>query len=208
MSKDVILPPDEQYGIIDTFTPTTPPNVNQVTKILVASLPISGYDENVGDVYDMTQEFEYNNYIIGNSFELEKYSTDEVKVYTGQCDMSGVYIEIQEIINMDMNDADYYLDGVKPVESSVLYIMIKYDPSIEDPNAYIGLIKKDTYLALSGVEKKKYCFIGAVDVTIVGSTVTDSDVYYYDPNSPEQCRLDPKGWVDGGWIDIPDKYLL
>lgn len=208
MSRHVALPPDQQYGILETFSANEADNINQVTKILVASPPISGHDGQAGNIYDMAEEFEYSNCILENSFELEKVSSDEVKVYTGQCDINGVYISIQEIRTMDTNNADYYLDGVKPTVSGVLYIMVKYNPIISDPDAYIGLIKKSIYTALSDSAKTKYCFIGAVDATLTGSTVTDIDVYYYDPDSPEQSRPYPQEFCDGGFLDTPDEYLL
>ena len=82
MARSIILPPDQQYSVLETFSANEADNINQVTKILVGGLPVSSYDGVVGNVYDMSEEFEYSNCILENSFELEKISSDEVKVYT------------------------------------------------------------------------------------------------------------------------------
>lgn len=202
MSRPITLPPTEQYSIIETFSANTADIINQAIIHMVGNPPVTGNNSIYGDVYDLTEDIEYNPCVLSVSFIITKTSSTTLTVGLGECFITGVYIKIKAAKSLDTLDSDSYVDGAV-AHSGDIYVVVKYDPTEIAPNAYVGLIKKATYIALSDSDKKKYLFLGSLDATYISSTVSDIITYYYDVDDDTQTRTFPHGFCDGGWIDLP-----
>ena len=205
MPRQIILPPDEQYSKIETFSANTADTINQVMIHMIGSPPVVGNNKIYGNIYDLSQSLEFNPCILANSFEITKTSNTTINVGLGECFINGVYIKIKSLKSLDTNNSDSYLDAARSY-SGIIYIMIKYIPTESDPKAYIGLIKKTTYNGMSNSQKKSYLFLGALSAVYEQSSVTNIEPYYYDPDNDTQTRTSPYGFLDGGWLDLPSEY--
>jgi len=204
-------PPVAQYNILETFSDNSFDNLKKILLPLIGTPPVIGHDDRIGDLYDLSQELEFNSCLLDNSFDIEELSITSIKVTVGQCIIGGVCIDIKEEKTLYINGTNSYFDWVSPITGTgTVYILIyydyDYDPGLEDQLAYVGLMKKTDYALLSTEEKKKYCFIGAIKVN--ASVEIISPLHYTDPDDLSVSRPYPRGWGDGGWIDIPEEFIV
>ena len=199
------LPPD-QYNILEPFDDNTNTNLRKLTHSMVGTPPVSGYNKDVLDLYDLYEDIEYNSCLTDNSFDIEILSSVSIKVTTGRCVIGGVCIDIKRSKTLYINDEESYFSWVNAISGAgTVYILIYYNTSINS-SAYVGLMKKTDYTSLTTSLKKKYCFIGAIKVD--SSVEIISPLYYWDPDDTSQGRPHPKGFADGGWLDIPEEFII
>lgn len=212
MSRQPVLPPENQYSILSTFSPNTAENINKIMRVVLGSPPVIGQNPIVTDVYDLESELIDRNCVCsGNAFEMIKINDTTIRVGIGRCFISGVLIETKETIDLIVTQGDNYLyqpSDTKPVSDGSYYIsvVVKYTPTEPDPNAYIGLINNVSSYYTPNTED--LCFLGVVKVDISGGIVIIDDIYYSDPISG-LTRLQPLNLMDGGWIgEIPLEYTI
>jgi hypothetical protein len=204
-------PPVSQYNILDPFSDNDYDNLKQLVYPFVGTPPVSGSDPHVGDLYDLTQEIELNSCLLDDSFELTYVNSTRVTVGTGRCIIGGVCIDIKESKSLTITSSDSYFSSATVItKAGTLYVLVYYDydysASVSERLAYVGLMKKTEYSALSSSEQDKYCFIGAIKVDSQVEIITP--VYYVDPDDSTQVRPYPSGWADGGWLDIPEDFIV
>ena len=199
------LPP-EQYNILEPFEDNTNTNLRKLTYSMIGTPPVSGYNKDVLDLYNLYEDIDHNSCITDNSFDIEILSSVSIKVTTGRCVIGGVCIDIKRSKTLYINDEESYFSWVNAISGAgTVYILIYYNTSVDNP-AYIGLMKKTDYTSLTTSLKKKYCFIGAIKVD--SSVEIISPLYYWDPDDTSQGRPYPKGFADGGWLDIPEEFII
>ena len=206
-----IQPPIAQYSILKTFSDNTYDNLKQLLLPFVGTPPVIGFDPNVGDLYDLTQPQEFTSCLLDDSFKISIINSTSIIVTDGRSIIGGVCIDIKESKTLTINNENSYFDSATVISSAgtlyaLIYYNYDYSVDINERLAYVGLMKKSEYSALSSDEKKKYCFIGAI--VINAQIEISSPLYYYDPNDTTQTRPYPIGWGDGGWLSISDEYII
>lgn len=199
-------PPVEQYSVLETFSDNDYDNLIKLDYSTIGTPPISSYDKDIGNIYDLYESLEVRNCITDNSFNLEILTATSIKVNTGRCSIKGVCIDFKSSKTLYINSDDSYFDWSSSITSSgVVYILAYYDTSV-DGLGYIGLMKKTDYVLLTSSQKEDYCFIGAINID--SSVEIVSPLYYWDPDDTSQERPFPRGFADGGWLDIPDEFIV
>lgn len=210
MSKP-IYPPVDQYNILEPFSDNDYDNLRQLLIPFVGTLPVIGSDPIVGDLYDLTETLELSSCLLDDSFEISIASTTSITVGTGRCIIGGVCIDIKASKTLTITSSDSYFNSFTVISGTgTLYVLIYYNydysASITERLAYVGLMNKTEYSALSSSELEKYCFIGAIKVDSQVEII--SPLYYNDPDDTSQTRPYPLGWGDGGWLDIPEEFIV
>jgi hypothetical protein len=201
----------EQYSILEAFSENTNDQMKKLVYPLIGTPPVTGHSTIAGDLYDMTEPLDFNSCIADDSFSVERLSSTSIKVLSGICIIGGVCIDIRRSKTLYINSEDSYFSWVNVISGAgTVYILVYYDSvynsSLNESLAYVGLMKKTDYAALTTAEKKYYCFIGAIKVN--SSVEIISPLYYYDPDNTSQERPHPKGFADGGWLDIPEEFII
>lgn len=204
-------PPLEQYTILESFSANSFDNISQLLLGAIGTPPVTGYQANIGDVYDMSEILELHSCILEDSFEITEIDETTIQVGIGTCIIGGVVIDITGVKNLAIDDTDSYFNGFSPITSTgTVYILIFYDYALSedstDVRAYIGLMKKTDYTALSDTTKEKYCFLGAIKVNSQIEII--SPFYYEDPDDENQTRPYPYCLGDGGWLDVPEEFMI
>lgn len=204
-------PPVDQYSILDVFSDNDFENVSKLTFHMIGTPPVTGYNKDILDLYDLYEDIDFNSCLTDDSFDIEEVSSTSVKVTTGRCVIGGVGIDIKRDTTLIINDEESYFDWVNAIAGAgTVYILAyydsEYDAELEESLAYIGLMKKTDYTTLTTTEKKSYCFIGAIKINSSVEIITP--LYYWDPDDTSQGRPHPKGFADGGWLDIPDEFIV
>lgn len=202
----------QQYSILEPFSENTFENITKLLYIICGTPPVLSYDSLYGNVYDMSEPMELNNCILDNSFEIELIDTITIRVHTGICIIGGTMIHVTGNKNLIITSQNSYFDDFLKVSSAgIVYVLIYYDNNLSvaegtDIKAYIGLMKKSNYSSLTTAEKSKYCFLGALrvnsDIEIV------SPIHYLDPEDNTISRPFPTECGDGGWLDVPDDFMI
>lgn len=211
MAKPV-QPPIEQYSVLESFSSNSFDNIKQLLLGAIGTPPVTGYQANIGDVYDMSHPLELHSCILENSFEITETDETTINVGTGSCIIGGVVINITGSKNLTVDDADSYFDDFDVITATgTLYVLIFYDYGLDveegtDVIAYIGLMKKTDYIALSDATKEKYCFLGALKIDSQIEII--SPFYYEDPDDDTQTRPYPYSLGDGGWLDVPGEFIV
>jgi hypothetical protein len=193
MAQNRFLYPKNQYSVLETFSPTTSDNVTQVNKYFFGVPEVEN---------DLSTDLICKNSTGPVSFYLQVNGTD-IRVLAGSCVINGYQIFIEET-EIDPNNINNYLfqdlgDG-PPTENGhhIIYIAIRYNPTAEDPNAYLGFI---TDRSLYTAFKDELCFLWAIDVNVVDNMAHDiGSQLIYDPEIPENCRDGFWDIIDGGWL--------
>lgn len=205
-------PPIEQYSVLDSFSANSFDNIKLLLLGAIGTPPVTGYQPNIGDVYDLSEPLELHSCILEDSFAITEINETIIQVGTGTCIIGGVVIDINGVKNLPVDDSDSYFDGFSPITAvGTLYVLIFYDCGLDveegtDVKAYIGLMKKTDYAALSDATKEKYCFLGALKINSQIEII--SPFYYEDPDDSTQVRPYPYSYGDGGWLDVPEEFIV
>lgn len=184
--------PQNQYSILETFSPNTADNINQVSKFFFGMPEVPG---------DLSSNLIIENTGVPGGFELQ-YNGTKIIVLPGTCLISGVQLNIGEV-ELDPNDVNNYLysslgDGPPTTDGyHVIILAVEYNPTSNDPNAYIGfIVDTSIYHEFSS----KLCFLWAIGVHISTGNWTLDPPLDYDPEDFTIGRTGFWDIVDGGWV--------
>lgn len=203
--------PIDQYSILSTFSDNSKDNLSKLTYPMIGTPPISGYNKLAGDLYDLYEDIDLNSCLTDNSFDIEEVNSTSIKVTTGRCIIGGVCIDIKEDKILNIDDENSYFDWVDVITGAgTIYILIYYDytyeAGVDEKQAYVGLMEKTDYETLTTEAKEYYCLLGAIKVN--SSVEIISPLYYWDPDDTSQDRPHPRGFADGGWLDLPGEFII
>jgi len=196
MSADVypLLIPT-QYTLLDTFSPDTPENINNILKMLIPN--IASITETVGGGNGVLHEESY--------FNITHSGGSQAIVTPGLCIIKETLIEIiaSKYLNVDQLDSYIYGisgDTVPTIDGNyTLVICLEYTPSDVDPNAYIGLINNVGYY--NGYIND-LIVLGLLYINKTGAVYTITNVDYYD-SILDIGRSYPVDMIDGGVLNDP-----
>ena len=110
MPRHPVLPPTNQYNILETFSANTAESINSIMKVIIGRPPISYHSPVYGPVYDLTQPVEHVNCICqGDSFELSTDFANHAWIDPGRCFINGVLIETKSRVTCHPSVASNYL---------------------------------------------------------------------------------------------------
>jgi len=199
------IPPTKQQSYLDTFSPNTSENKNQVFRFL-NSVPNGTIIRNGVEYPDLTKGMVYTNAVGGgtNNLTIRDISSNLVTINPGICTIGGVNLEITKEYTVDVLDALYYLfspnDTVPTSDGQYyLYLTIYYNPTQLEPNSYFSLINDKTYYENN---KQYLILLDVLDISIVGGVIQGNiEILTSDPtNTLITIRPMPSNIVDGGVI--------
>ena len=121
-------PPIEQYSVLDSFSANSFDNIKLLLLGAIGTPPVTGYQPNIGDVYDLSEPLELHSCILEDSFAITEINETIIQVGTGTCIIGGVVIDINGVKNLPVDDSDSYFDGFSPITAvGTLYVLIFYE---------------------------------------------------------------------------------
>lgn len=190
MRVPTIIP--SQNITVNLFTPDTNENINNILSMI---LP---------DNKPIQETISCHNGIISSydCFRIEALG-NQISLSDGICIVHNVLIEINQKTYINLNDINsclYITDTIPTNDGEYSAIIsLKYNPSISDPNAYIGLIYDNSLYAMN---TQDLILFGLVKFKIINNAYSIINVTYNDADF-NIFRSIPMSIIDGGNINDP-----
>ena len=196
MSRHPVLPPTEQYSILEAFSPNSAENINQILDIILGNPELISQG-----VFDLTTPVSVVNYIAHDSFNVSE-DTNNITIEPGKAVINNVLLETTVDVILNTTDSDAYLldgDDVPLTDGTFnIRMVVYYNPTEENPNMYMGFVNDDTIYENN---KQYLAVIGEFELA------NASSVYTTTLQAFDSSRQNP--WLaDGGWVgEIDGRYV-